>query len=99
MKKVVLFSILVLNLAFGVDYTYLVTHCIGNSNVAAAARLVVACYDNEDGEACFRAGVCFFVTRTEYTAQLNYEAAMDVFNRGCYKLKHKGCCNALKKFQ
>lgn len=102
MKKVVLFSILVLNLAFGNPYEQEIIQCDGSECEKVADKLSKLCDLKNDGNACESLGLLFISQAMALSevgrateGQNGFNVGMIALTRGCHKLKHKGCCNIL----
>lgn len=100
MKKLVLFSILVLNLAFGVDYETLANRCVSGDG-QACNRLANMCNEN-DGNACYWWGGLLYSlgesleNKDREKSQTYYKAGRVTMEWGCYKLNNQNCCSLLK---
>ena len=98
MKIVVLLSVLVLNLAFGVYYKNLVKQC-GNGNSQSCNRLVNMC-NKDDGEACFALGMLGFLLSAnagdEREADDFFNVSKVIFQDCCNRFKHQDCCRITK---
>ena len=102
MKKLMLFSTLVLNLAFGADYTSVAKQCV-NGNIKSCERLMDKCHKDNDGDACFALGTVeilagkVLVETDAYKAQQLVDDGLSILEKCCRELKNKNCCGILKK--
>ena len=101
MKKLMLFSTLVLNLAFGADYTSVAKQCV-SGNIKSCERLMDKCHKDNDGDACFMLGAMGLFVSAElsetdaHKAEQLFESSKSLLKDCCRRLKNKDCCSWVK---
>lgn len=101
MKKAVLLSVCVLNLAFGFEYESMSRQCV-KGEYKVCEKLGNLCFKNKDGNACFAFGLAtksLGETFVEYGSDGGndvVELANEALLWGCDRLNNQPCCKFLE---